>query len=94
MTSNRSRYAQTRPFTRETPDGFAGMRPRPISTPGGVVSHSPAPGERMDLLALEFYDTDQHWWRIMDANPGLDHAGEALAKTPAGQLLQIPRAEG
>jgi nucleoid-associated protein YgaU len=88
-----SRYAGAKPFA---PDGtgqpFPGLRPRDIGPATGVLEHTVAAGDRLDLLALQYYNDDRLWWRILDANPGLLLGGELTLGDLQGSTLIIPRA--
>jgi nucleoid-associated protein YgaU len=84
-----SRYERTKGFA---PDGdrgltFEGVRPRDIETPPGVLEHIVREGDRLDLLALHYYDDPGRWWRILDANPELLYGGEV---DMAGQAWPLP----
>lgn len=70
--AKRSRYADVKPFE---PDAlgrvtFKGLLPRPIGHASGAVEHNIVAGERVDQLALSYFNDDRHWWRIVDANVG------------------------
>ena len=78
-----SRYEKTRHFA---PDDngelpFAGVRARSIGPATPVVEHEVTAGERLDLLALHYYQDDRLWWRIADANPEFLFAGPMLFET-------------
>lgn len=101
-----SRYEAARAFD-SPPSGeqpFPGVRPRPVTTPEGVIEHTVQAGDRLDLLARHYYNDDRLWWRIVDANPeisyghdalrdkpALDDAGEELLASMVGKSLRIPR---
>jgi phage tail protein X len=75
-------------------DGLPGLRrPRDITTPPGVIEHTLAAGERLDLLAYHYYGDARRWRRILDANPQLlgAHQAEQLAQ---GATIAIPRGDG
>ena len=70
--AGRSRYADVPPFA---PDplgrtGFKGLLPRPLPRAAGALEHSIVAGERLDRLALNYFNDDRYWWRIVDANAG------------------------
>ena len=67
-------------------------RPRTVPAPPGVVEHTLADGERLDVLAQYYYGDARRWWRILDANPQLLGAGQA-DRMAHGARLAIPRAE-
>jgi hypothetical protein len=73
---------------------FPGLRARDIGPALGVLEHTVAAGDRLDLLALQYYNDDRLWWRILDANPGVLLGGELLLTDLEGQTLVIPRARG
>lgn len=93
MVDRQSRYAQTRPF-REHAAGavpFAGMRPRLIRTPDGVIEHLVKAWERTDGLSFEYFGDDRRWWRILDANPDILFAGDVVTDGSSGSSIIIPR---
>ena len=59
----------------------------PVVTPlpPDSVLHTVIGGETLDLLAWKYYGREGLWWRIADANPGL----QPFTLT-AGQTLAIP----
>ncbi len=75
-----SRYRDCIPFV--VPPGekpsYAGIRPRAVETPPGVVEHLLTDWDRPDLLALHYYNDTRLWWRILDANPGLGCAADLV----------------
>lgn len=85
MAERRSRYADARPFEGTA---FAGLRPRPVGRPDGAVEHRVRRGDRLDLLAHEYYNDDRLWWWIADANPEAVEAGELVAAD--GRAILIP----
>ena len=44
-------------------------------------------GDRLDLIANDFYDDPTYWWVIAEANTGL---GKGTLAVPAGIQLRIP----
>jgi nucleoid-associated protein YgaU len=70
---------------------FPGLRARDIGPATGVVEHAVSAGDRLDLLALQYYNDDRLWWRILDANPGLLLGGELALGDLEGNTLVIPR---
>lgn len=94
MFARGSRYEQTRPYVTdgETP-GFRGVRPRPIAPTPGVLEHTLRAWDRLDLLALYYYNDPKRWWRIVDANPDILFAGDLNEERLAGTVILIPRAE-
>ena len=45
-------------------------------------------GDRLDLLAYEYYRRPDLWWFILDHNPEISDPH----RIPAGTILRIPRA--
>lgn len=100
MFSRNSRYANARLFepdsTGETV--FRGIRPRAIPVTEGVIEHTQTEDDRPDLMALNFYQADRAWWRILDANPEFLLAGPVRdtggARVTYGAGLQPERGVG
>jgi nucleoid-associated protein YgaU len=91
-----SRYETVKTFA-PGDDGsvaFPGLRARDIGPTIGVLEHTVSAGDRLDLLALQYYNDDRLWWRILDANPDILLGGELLLGNLAGGMLLIPRARG
>jgi nucleoid-associated protein YgaU len=90
-----SRYKNTKLFSRTglTGASFSGTRVRQVNTAEGVLEHTIQAGERLDLLALHYYNDDRKWWRILDANPYLIDAGEVVLDAYEGETIVIPRAQ-
>lgn len=89
-----SRYENTRTFD-PTPAGltvFEGIRPRAIGPATGVIEHVIKTGERLDLLAGNYYNDDRLWWRIVDANPEFLFGGDMVLDRMEGQVILIPKA--
>ncbi len=89
-----SRYANVPGFAPST-DGrsaFPGLRPREIGPAVGVIEHVIRAGDRLDLLAKQYYNDDRLWWRILDANPGVLFGGDLALDEAEGRTLAIPRA--
>jgi len=77
---------------------FRGIRPRPITIASGVVEHQLKEGDRLDLLALHYYNNARLWWRIVDANPGVLCAldlsiSKSINRKLVGATITIPRAD-
>jgi len=89
-----SRYRDVEPFKAATgsTDGFVGLRPRFPQTATAVLEHTLTAMDRLDLLALHYYNDARLWWRILDANPevlcGTDLGDPALV----GTVILIPAA--
>ena len=89
-----SRYENARPFD-PGPGGetvFEGVRPRAIGPATGVIEHVVKSGDRLDLLAGNYYNDSRLWWRIVDANPEILFAGDMVLDEMAGQVVLIPKA--
>ena len=91
-----SRYAQVRKFAassngRKT---FDGLRGRETTHCAGVVEHVVAAGDRLDLLAIHYYNDPTAWWRILDANPQVKSDGIFSLEALIGNKIVIPSAAG
>ena len=94
MLKKGSRYENARTFD-PPPSGlrvFAGIRPRSIGPATGVIEHVIKTGERLDLLAGNYYNDGRLWWRIADANPEFLFAGDLVLDRMEGQVILIPKA--
>ncbi len=108
--AKRSRYAALQPFQ---PDplgrtAFKGLVPRPIARAAGALEHTIVAGERVDRMALSYFNDDRYWWRIVDANVGflcgtdmvLDLTPAEVATDPfdrdsmVGRTVIVPPKEG
>jgi len=49
-------------------------------------THLVEQGDRLDLLATDYYGDAEAWWWIALANPGLEYPGEL----PVGKKIRIP----
>jgi len=78
MIDKSSRYAATPVFAIEGRAGFAGVRARAIGPATGVIEHQLRAWDRIDLLALHYYNDARLWWRILDANPDFVFGGNIL----------------
>ncbi len=90
MFEKHSRYGSALVFVG---NAFRGVRARTIGAAEGVVEHTVGAGERLDLLALRYYDDDRLWWRIVDANPELICAADLGLARWIGEVIVIPRGE-
>jgi len=92
MLDDRSRYRQARAYVSEETGrpAFSGSRPRDIRSLEGVIEHTLQKGERLDLLAREYYGDSRLWWRILDANPQVFFGGTATLDALAGRVILIP----
>lgn len=73
---------------------FPGYRSRRIDSAPGVLEHTVQAGQRLDLLALDYYNDMRKWWRILDANPHVLHAGDLTLDRFEGAKIVIPRRGG
>lgn len=100
MFSRNSRYAASRLFEpgQDGTSEFRGIRPRAIPPTEGVIEHTQTEDDRPDLMALNFYQADRAWWRILDANPEFLLAGPVRdadgARVSFGAGLQPDRGVG
>ncbi|MBN4077025.1 hypothetical protein JYT48_02005 [Mariprofundus ferrooxydans] len=90
MFLRKSRYKNAIPF--DPSDHFSGVRRREIGLASGVIEHVISSGDRLDLLARHYYNDDRLWWRILDANPDILHAGDLCIAERLGETILIPRA--
>jgi len=84
-----SRYINTSKF--ETPSEFQGIRSRDIGTATGVLEYTVKSGDRLDLLARNFYNDGRQWWRILDANPDILFGSVLNLDELEGEVILIPR---
>ena len=85
--SRQSRYKDPKYFAAESglQPLFQGIRPRDIGPATGIVEYPLKEWDRIDRLALNYYNDADLWWRILDANP------EVLCAT---DLFIEPKARG
>lgn len=99
MTTNtvqkRSRYRNTKPFALPVGEraAFEGFRARELITAEGMLEHVVKEGDRLDLLALHYYNDTRLWWRIIDANPEIVFAGKINMNEITGEIILIPRSD-
>lgn len=88
-----SRYENAEAFTLPAgvDKGFTGIRPRVIGPASAVLEYTVKEGDRLDLLALYFYDNSRRWWRILDANPDLMFGADLMLDRSIGEVILIPR---
>ena len=87
-----SRYEDAKGFVAEEPPApFSGVRARRIGPAAGVVEHTLRAGDRLDLLALHYYNDPRKWWRILDANPHILNGGDLVLDRYEGAQILIPR---
>lgn len=89
-----SRYSKAKAFDDDPVLGevFRGVKPRAIGPATGVLEHVVRSGERLDLLARNYYNDPRLWWRILDANPGFLYGGDLTLEAYVGRVIVIPRA--
>jgi len=93
MRTKKSRYKDAR-FFDPLSDGtevFPGLRAREIGQATGVVEHEVKAGDRLDQLARHYYNSDRHWYRIVDANPEFNFGPDMLDEEMAGRVILIPK---
>jgi len=92
MPAKGSRYQDTLPFRGEEgrEQVFKGLRPRAIGAASAVLEYRIKEGDRLDLLALYFYNNDRKWWRLLDANPWISFGDDLSLTACIGDTLQIP----
>jgi len=95
MPKNVSRYKNTLPFSGDVGLGpvFKGNRARAIGPAIGVIEYIVKDGDRLDLLALNFYVDSRKWWRILDANPDIVFGADLTLNEAVGDTILIPRAK-
>ncbi len=104
MITKSSRYATARTFISNLSRSFQfeGIRPREIGSATGVLEHVVKEDERLDLLALYYYNDPRKWWRILDANPEILNGGDLFfasgskedenpLESLVGSVILIPR---
>ncbi|MES2442392.1 MAG: hypothetical protein V4574_06145 [Pseudomonadota bacterium] len=84
---------------------FAGLLPRPVPVPEGVVEHMVARLDRLDSLAHDYFGEPRRWHRLAEANPealfpedllhekGAEPFGVDRAEERVGAILIVPRRE-
>ncbi len=94
MIEKGSRYENARMFAGDNGNEpvFAGIRPRKIDFAAGVLEYTVKEGDRLDLLALHFYNNSRRWWRILDANPQIIFAADLMLGEYTGETILIPGA--
>ena len=94
MANRGSRYRDARPFLGQDgkPPSFKGYRARVIGPADGVLEYTVKADDRLDLLALYFYNDGRKWWRILDANPEFVCGADLSLEKHVGATILIPRA--
>jgi len=90
-----SRYETTPPFQAAPGETgvFTGLRPRPPGGATAVLEHTLKATDRLDALALHYYNDPRKWWRILDANPELLCGADLSDPQLVGTVILIPAAE-
>jgi len=90
-----NRYQTTLPFQASAgePRPFSGVRPRVPSVATGVLEHTLKSTDRLDLLALHYYNDSRKWWRILDANPEILCGADLSDPNLVGTVILIPASE-
>lgn len=93
MFFNDSRYLKVQEYAVTDPQGRAVTikRARRTLELNGSFQYTVKEGDRLDLLANQFYHSPRKWWLICDANPDIMYPDEML--TP-GRILIIPPNQG
>ncbi len=93
MLTRNSRYKDAVPFALDTHGNqvFPGLRARSIAPATPVIEHEVVVGNRLDHLALHYYNNNRLWWRLVDASPEFLYGDEALSHDNAGQALSVPK---
>jgi nucleoid-associated protein YgaU len=66
-------------------------RARDIKTQPGVLEHVVQEGDRLDLIALHYYNDDRKWQLILDANPDIMYGGGLDLGRHVGEIILIAR---
>ncbi len=85
-----SRYRNVEPFYGSNVP-FEGSRARRIGPATGVLEYTIQEGDRLDLLALNYYVDSRMWWRILDANPEVIFGANLSLDDSVGKTILIPR---
>jgi hypothetical protein len=89
MFSTRSRYASVADAVYKEPGGrqinYKLLRITPAAS--SIQAHTVAQGDRLDLLAFQYYADPEQFWRICDGNNAL--YPDDLTET-VGTRIQIP----
>lgn len=66
------------------------VKERPVIALNGLLEHVVQDGERLDQIAVYYYEDASLWWKILDANPEIRSAVDFEIKDYTGQILLIP----
>ncbi len=93
MFFSESRYLQVKEYTVTDAQGRSVKVKRTRATLDltGSFQYTVKAGDRLDLLAQQFYRSPRKWWLICDANPDLMYPDDLLKP---GQVLTIPANQG
>lgn len=92
MPVNPSRYQNAIVFSGDSVSPvFKGIRARKIGAASGILEYVIKQGDRLDLLALYFYNDSAKWWRLLDANPEIIFAADLTLDDQVGRTIQVPR---
>jgi phage tail protein X len=86
-----SRYATATITTAVGPDGETRQEMRIASPKARIINYTyyrVVDGERVDVIANDFYGNAQLWWKIADANPDILD----WLELDAGTILRVPNA--
>ena len=91
----RSRYAEVGVFEADplARVRFRGLLPRNIRTLRGRLEHTVRAGQRLDHLALDYFNQDRDWWQIADANAGFTCATDMVLERDPGEEDPLGREE-
>ncbi len=89
MFFSESRYLKVKEYTVQDGQGrnVTVKRTRCTLNLAGSFQYTVKDGDRLDLLANQFYRSPRKWWLICDANPDLMYSEDLLMP---GQVLIIP----
>ena len=93
MFFSESRYLKVKEYTVTDTQGRSVKvkRTRVTLDLTGSFQYTVKAGDRLDLLAQQFYRSPRKWWLICDANPDLMYPDDLLKP---GQVLTIPPNQG
>jgi len=92
MPINKSRYQNSLLFAGDSANpAFKGIRARNIGAATEVLEYVIKQGDRLDLLALYFYNDSSKWWRLLDANSNIMFAADLTLEGQVGSTIQVPR---
>jgi hypothetical protein len=89
------RYQSTSAFQASPgePRSFLGLRPRDPGPASAVLEHTLKTTDRLDALALHYYNDSRMWWRILDANPEMLCGADLSDPALEGTVVLIPAAK-